>query len=92
MKLHMFSVYDKKAAAFLPPFFLPTTAMAQRVFKDCVQDAEHQFGKHPEDYSLYFCGAFDDVAGCVDVMKEPEVVLTGLSVVALSQGRIPEGE
>jgi len=92
MKLHMFSVYDKKAAAFLPPFFLPTTAMAQRVFKDCVQDAEHQFGKHPEDYTLYFCGAFDDANGVMESMTEPQLVLSGLSVIALSQGRIPEGE
>ena len=34
--------------------------MAQRAFNDCVNDAEHNFGRHPEDYTLFKIGEFDD--------------------------------
>lgn len=59
----VFSVHDAKADAFLPPFILPKTEMAQRVFSDCVNSPDHQFGKHPEDYTLFHLGTFDDENG-----------------------------
>lgn len=59
MILKCFAVFDVKAGAFLPPFFLPETPVAVRVFGDCVNDSQHQFGKHPEDYSLFLLGEFD---------------------------------
>ena len=55
-----FSIYDSKAEAFLPPFILPKTTMAQRAFADCVNSPEHQFGANPGDYTLFHLGFFDD--------------------------------
>lgn len=63
MKLEVFSVYDSKAQAYLPPFFLPKPAMAIRIFTECVNSPEHQFGKHPADYTLFHVGSFDDTDG-----------------------------
>ncbi len=60
MKHFMFSVYDEKAHAFYPPWFLAQTDMALRVFSDCVNDKEHNFGMHPSDYSLFAVGEFED--------------------------------
>lgn len=60
MMLHIYSVYDSKAKAFLPPFLILNDAMAKRIFGDCVNDPTHQFSKHPEDYSLFCLGSFDD--------------------------------
>ena len=59
----VFSVYDQKAAAYLPPFILPRSEMAIRTFSDCINSAEHQFGKHPGDYTLFRLGMFDDEKG-----------------------------
>ena len=59
----IFSVYDAKAEAYLPPFILPKTEMAQRVFSDCVNSEDHQFGRHPADYTLFHLGTFDDITG-----------------------------
>lgn len=59
----MFSVYDEKAQAFLPPFFLHAEGMARRVFGDCVNSNDHQFGRHPQDYTLFLIGEFDDGTG-----------------------------
>lgn len=59
MKHSIHAVYDEKAKAYLPPFFLPNAAMAVRVFSDCVFSDDHQFGKHPGDYTLFCLGTFD---------------------------------
>lgn len=77
MKHRIFAVYDVKAYAYLPPFFMPEKGMAARVFSDCVESESHQFGKHPEDYTLFFIGSFDDETAEI-VSITPETVLTGL--------------
>lgn len=59
----IFTIYDEKAHAYLPPFNLHTSDMAIRVFADCVNSPEHQFGKHPHDYTLFEIGNFDDQKG-----------------------------
>lgn len=59
----VFAIHDEKAEAFLPPFILPNQNMAKRVFADCVNSDDHQFGKNPEDYTLFRLGQFDDHAG-----------------------------
>ncbi len=56
----MFVIHDSKADAFMQPWFLPTTAMAQRAFTDCVNDKEHNFAMHPQDYTLFAIGEYDD--------------------------------
>lgn len=56
----LFTVYDQKAEVFLPPFFVPTNGIATRAFRDCVNSEDHQFGKHPSDYTLFYLGDFDD--------------------------------
>lgn len=63
MKHKMFSVYDEKAAAFLPPFMLPTAPMAVRAIGDCVRDEKHAFCRNPADYTLFELGEFNDNTG-----------------------------
>lgn len=59
----VFSIYDDKAEAFLPPFILPKEAQALRLFSDCVNSATHQFSQNPADYTLFRLGQFDDANG-----------------------------
>ena len=68
MQHSMFSIYDTKAQAYLPPFILPNVQMAQRVFGDCVNSEDHQFSKHPEDYTLMQLGHWDDNTGDFDAL------------------------
>jgi len=60
MNHRIFTIYDSKAKAYLVPFFLHEDGMAVRVFADCVNDPGHQFGKHPEDYTLFQIGSWSD--------------------------------
>ena len=59
----IYSIHDNKAEAYLPPFFLHNKNMAIRSFADCCQDEGHAFNRHPEDYSLWEIGEFDDQTG-----------------------------
>ena len=59
----VFSIYDSKAEAYLPPFILPKQAQAKRAFSDCVNSDTHQFGQNPADYTLFELGNFNDEDG-----------------------------
>lgn len=85
MKFKIFSVFDVKAGAYLPPFFLPETAVAVRCFSDCVNSDDHQFGKHPGDYTLFELGSFDDSVCLVSCTPSPVKVVNGLEVIALGE-------
>jgi len=63
MILEIFSIFDQKAQSHLPPFFLPKREMAIRTFSDCCNDKEHAFGAHPEDYTLFTHGSFNQSEG-----------------------------
>ena len=80
MKISMFSIYDSKAKSYLPPFHMPNDAMALRVFQDCVSDPSHAFGKHPEDYTLFHLGHFDDETGII-FCELVESIANGITLV-----------
>lgn len=64
-------MYDEKAQAYLPPFYLPNDQMAIRAIKSCILDKEHNFFKHAEDYTLYKIGTFEDTDGEILSEKSP---------------------
>lgn len=80
MKFKMFSVYDEKAAAFLPPFMLPTAPMAVRAIGDCVTDVNHAFGKNPGDYTLFCLGQWDDATAEWKPLPEAQNLGTCLEI------------
>lgn len=62
----IFSVYDDKAEAFLPPFFAMTQGVALRTFHQAATDENHQFCKHAADYTLFEIGQFDENTGTIE--------------------------
>lgn len=69
MKLNVYSVFDSKLATFGRPWYELTDASAIRVFSDAVNDGsnpQNQWYKHPEDFSLYCLGSFDDESGSLE--------------------------
>jgi hypothetical protein len=89
MRLFAYSIYDVKAQVFHRPFFQQSDGQAVRTFSDIAVDPESEIGKHPEDYSIFRIGEFEDENAAL--VGEPAVQLfTGLE--ALRQSRqIPEG-
>jgi len=60
MKHKIFVIHDVKANCYMEPWFLQQQAIAQRAFSDCVNDPDHNFGRHPEDYTLFNIGEYND--------------------------------
>lgn len=66
MKHGIFTIYDEKAQAYFPPFFLHQTAMAVRQFANMANDSNTTIGTNPEDYYLFEVGEFDDSDGSIE--------------------------
>jgi len=71
MITQIFSVYDSKTAAYLPPFYMVSKPAAIRAITDAVTDQEHMFFKHAEDYALFFLGSWADDTAKYDLLETP---------------------
>lgn len=74
MKNLAFSVFDEKVHVFNTPFFCQTMGQAARSFSDIVNDAQSTINRHPEDYSLYLVGCFEDVSAVLEPLTPPSLV------------------
>lgn len=74
----IYSIHDNKANAYLPPFYLHNKNMAIRSFSDCVNEQDHPFNKHPEDYSLWELGEFHDDTGEIIYHTPHKALGTGM--------------
>lgn len=67
----VFTIYDAAANAYLQPFFSPTKATAIRSVTELVLDDKHQFGKYPNDYTLFYLGDFEDTKAVFTLLPSP---------------------
>lgn len=92
MKHLIFSIFDQKAKAYLPPFTLPSSPMATRVFSDCVNSTDHNFGRHPGDYSLLQIGEWDDNTAEIIPATPPQMISNGLELLNPTKPEIKHGQ
>lgn len=76
--MKMFAIRDVKAEGYNTPFFQPTFGLAERAFKDACQDEKTTLAKHPEDYSLYYLGEFDQTSGQMKIEDTPKHVCNAI--------------
>jgi len=79
----VFTVFDQKAAAYLTPLFQVSRGVAARLFIAAVRDREHEFGRFPEDFTLFYLGEYDEATAEFRMVQNPEVVMTGLQARAM---------
>ncbi len=62
------TVFDSKAKTYLDPIVCRNTEIAMRSLSELIDeaDANHDFVKYTEDYSLFACGKYDDETGKMD--------------------------
>jgi len=65
------SVYDSAAAVYSNPVYAVSKGAALRSFMDAVADPNSAFAKHPEHYSLFDLGEFDESTASFDLLKAP---------------------
>jgi len=60
VKLQVFSVFDAKTMAYLTPVYMHTKGEMLRAMVDCYNLPDHQFRRHPSDYTVFHLGEYDD--------------------------------
>lgn len=71
MKIIVCAVRDSAVDGFATPFFMASTAVAVRSFRDEVLKGDSPMNKHPEDYALYQLGVFDEQVGQFENCPSP---------------------
>lgn len=90
MIIKLFAVFDSKAALFGQPFSDQQEGSAIRNFSDAVNDASNpnnMWNRHPEDFSLFQVGEFDNNSGEL-IPTVPKSLVTASAL--RSFGKAPE--
>lgn len=58
-----FQIFDSKANAFLKPIYEKTAGMAIRAFRAAIEQPDHAFNKHAEDFTLFETGTWNEDTG-----------------------------
>lgn len=74
----VFSVYDSKVEAFLPPLFFKSKGEFLRAFAETANDEKSNIGKYPADYTAFELGSWEDSSANFDLHKTP--ISLGLAV------------
>lgn len=62
----VYSVFDKKVAAYGTPFFAPSDGAAVRSVQDAARDPSTTLSRHAEDFALFKVGSWGDGEGVLD--------------------------
>lgn len=79
MKKGIYSIFDKKSDVFANPMFFLKDGEATRTFSDITNDPKTTIYSHPEDYSLYMIGTFNDNSGEI-VKNNPKHIVNATTV------------
>ena len=74
MDKSIYSIYDKKSEHYQSPFAELNNGVAIRAIQDVLQQKQHQFYNHSQDYALYKIGIFDSIGGQV-LPHNPELII-----------------
>lgn len=81
MLLKIYSIRDAKAENFNPPFYAQTHGIAERNFRQLVNDEKSQVNKYPTDFDLYYIGEFDDNSGKIQSLDTPQHQIKAVQLV-----------
>lgn len=88
MKIKLYSIMDAKLATFGSIHQSLTDSAAVRQFADVIQDKNNFISKHPEDFSLYRIGEYDDETGNL-IPSVPQALVTASSLLSNEPNEIP---
>ncbi len=83
MKVQLYAIFDTCSGIYEKPFFSTHDDLVRREFQDVATGAEHPINKHPEHYSLWRLGVFNNENG--DIHNEQnECLWTAIEAIAQS--------
>jgi len=63
MKVQIYAIFDTCSGIYEKPFFHRADDQVRREFQDVATSADHAINKHPEHYSVWRLGSFDNNTG-----------------------------
>lgn len=78
MIVGVYAIRDAQTAAFSQPMFFVTKGVAIRSFSEECESATSALNKHPADYALFQIGTYDDNAGSLESLPQPEQIALAL--------------
>jgi hypothetical protein len=84
MRMNVYSVFDRASGVYDRPWCAHSDQAACRSFSDVACDADHPVGKHPDDFTLFRVGTWNDEKGELRA-SSVEKVINGAEAVAAAQ-------
>lgn len=81
MRYILISIYDSASGAYSRPECAAAAPAALRGFRDLVNSKEGAVSKHPDDFTLFELGSFDDNSGKFEIHEEPLRIARGKDLV-----------
>ena len=71
MQKEIYAIYDVKAETYSQPIFMVNEKV---LLRDCytMLRQDTAYAAHPEDYSIYHLGLYEDTSGQIDLNSEPK--------------------
>ncbi len=83
MKAQIYAIFDTCSGIYEKPFFHTADDAVKREFQDVVNTVDHPINRHPEHYSVWRLGNFDNLTG--DVVDEAnECLWTAMEAISQS--------
>lgn len=77
----MIAIYDSAAQVYSTPVFVQSRGVALRSFQDLVNNKDNQYNAHPEHFSLFMLGDYDESSGLVSPSKSPLLIANAWEIV-----------
>ncbi len=71
MILQIFDIFDSATGSYARPFFMVSKGEATRAFVDIINDKQSAIHKHPEDFTLFHLGSFNQETASFDPLPTP---------------------
>lgn len=71
MQYKIYTIYDSKVGAYLPPLFFKSKGEFMRAFQEAANDSKSNIGKYPADFIGFELGTFDDSNCAFELHKAP---------------------
>lgn len=79
------AIRDAKAEYWMEPLYFQAVGQALRAFEDAINKDGTELNAHPEDYTMFHLGTFDETTGEITTLEQPYQLEVGVNVV-----RVPE--
>lgn len=68
---NMYVIYDVKAEVYNKPVFMMNHNVAIRAASDVLKDPNSEIAKHPEDFTMFYIGTYEDTTAAFDFEPAP---------------------